>query len=90
MSKQAECFGAEGCLGFVGSYVTTLANGAKVIVVTNWSPIAWSEYFFTLYDISLNLEKGEKAIITDLYNPSFHDSLDHDVEPFFVGKLEPH
>lgn len=90
LSLQAECFGVEGCIGPVGSYVTTLANGAKVIVVTNWTPTAWSEYFFTLNDLGLTLQKGQRAIIRDLYNADFEDSLELDYEPFFVGKLEKH
>lgn len=90
MSEQAVCFGVEGCIGTVGSYVTTVSNGAKVVVATNWSPISWSEYFFTLFDIGLELEKGQKAIVTDLFDPAFEKELSYDLEPFFVGKLEKH
>ena len=52
-----------------------MSTGAKVVVITNWSDETRSEYFFDLRDLGLKIERGEKAIITDLYDPDFKAEL---------------
>lgn len=90
MSEQAECFSIDKCTGPVGSYFTTMGNGAKVVAIINWSPNAIPEYQFRLRDIGMMVEKGHRAIIRDLYNPDYKSHINFDIYPFNVGKLESH
>lgn len=55
VSQQALCFGIDGCHGPVYSYVTTLQDGAKAIVVTNFLSQTSEPFFFNLNDIDLTL-----------------------------------
>lgn len=67
-SEQAVPFGNFG--DEIGGYVTTLSDGAKVVVITNWgeSPVSFAN--FTLKCVGLSLNKSQRASIIDLYNVS--------------------
>lgn len=75
----------------VNTYATTMSDGSKVAVITNFFG-DWESrwYFITLKDLGLKLEKGEHAIITDLYDPTYHSYVDREYSPIWAGNLKSH
>lgn len=89
-TQQAQCFGEEGCNGPIRSYVSTMSNGDKAIVITNFGEMSHNSYFFGLNEINLKLEQGDQAIITDMFDPSYKFVLNHQAEPYFIGEVNSH
>jgi len=58
-SYQAVCPWKLGCIGQVKSVATTMTDGSKVVVITNWYD-KWSSrfYFLTPRMLGLKFEKG--------------------------------
>jgi hypothetical protein len=96
-SYQAVCpfnqdpFASLMCLGEVGYYATTMSDGSKVVAVTNFHDYFDSRYaFVTLHNLDMKLEKGQRAIITDLYDPTFEASVEAAYKPIWAGTIKPH
>ena len=66
-----------------------MANGAKVVVVTNWSFVP-TPFYFSLSDIGLTLEEGQTAIISNLYDPEDISGTDSVHKPIWISPLYRH
>lgn len=64
--------------------MTTMSDGSKVVVITNWGDDEYKEYNLTLMNLGLTLQKGDKAVVTDLFLEQVVSELKQDHEPVFI------
>ena len=48
LSPQARCIEPNGCSGIIQAYFTSLSDGSKIVVVTNWGSQAVSDFTFQI------------------------------------------